>query len=131
VKKLKLNIFYYNVGIVKTSEILPDKSPFNLSILSEEINYSDSIRTNFKIKFLGNDTFSIQEDKDGESGAIKKAKFNNIIKTSIGDIVLVPTSFYKTDITAEFLVKILPYDKVIQDYKNAIAVTAEGTIGRK
>lgn len=129
VKNLNLNVQYFKEGRIITTEIYREKVPLKLTQLNNELATEDTLRANFKVKILSATEFEIiEENKKFKS----KAKFGQKINSPIGEIMLLPsgTDFSK-NINQEFYIKVTPFMKVVEHYRNAIKADATGASGRK
>lgn len=128
-KNLSLNVQYFKEGRIKTTEIYKDKSPIKLTQLNSPLIAEDTLRANFKVKVLSSTDYEIKEENKKFNA---KAKFGQKINSPIGEIMLLPNGGnFSKNTNQEFFIKISPFMKVVENYRNKVTAEATGTTGRK
>ena len=120
VKTLKLNIKVEAVGKVIDNELYESPYPFNI-----EFKSSDSLlytqKGSFLLNIVSKDVIGFTEEEDVAS---KSIKFNEVISTKVGDIIITA----KDDIINNYIgdkyrVSVVPVDDAAVSYKKKISIT--------
>lgn len=120
VKKLKLNIRYFVIGNIRNGELYGNDYPFNINFISED-SISDKSKHSFFIDLSSDTSFEYAED---ENLPFKEYDFGSKIKTSVGDIILVPNTKFLDSFKGKRLkVEINPVTKVASGYRQKIAIS--------
>lgn len=120
VKKLGINVTYFNVGKVKMNEIYGKDKPLRIIFfIKDSILYN--IDTTFTIKHQSKNSFQLIS-QDDEKGNV--FEYGNNITTSFGEINITKVSD-KLEMEQPLMVKILPLKKVAKYYNQAFQVQSE------
>nr|WP_299381607.1 tyrosine-protein kinase [Allomuricauda sp.] len=120
-KMLDLNIQYFVVGNIKSTEIYrKEEIPFSVNFLSND-SIVGSGRYNFFVKVLSGTSFGFKETEDG---AEKKHDFGDKVNTPLGDIILTPKQNLSSFTNKQMQVSILPIEMVADRYRKKTLIKA-------
>ncbi|WP_282148880.1 GumC family protein [Algibacter lectus] len=119
VKKLDLNITYFEESSVKDTEIYKEELPFKASFFIKDSTFFER-GTSFTIKVLTDTSFELSST-DEKSGVTYT--YGESISQQYGDIIITPNNISKDDINTVYIVKTAPLKAVVNNYINAIDVS--------
>ncbi len=123
VKKLRINLRYFILGNIKSSEIYGSENhPFSINFLAAD-SVINSSKHEFYVDLKSDTNFGYSESEDESP---KTYAFGSNIKTEIGDIILIPNSDrLKNYRNSRIKIILSPLDFVAEGYRSRINVSAQ------
>ncbi|MDO9275289.1 MAG: polysaccharide biosynthesis tyrosine autokinase [Lutibacter sp.] len=118
VKSLGTNVTFYKQGNVIKSELFRNDSPIKINFFSPDSVFH-KLDTSFTVKITSESTFTL---KDANGSKSKVHNFGDLIKTRFGEISVTPLKQGKFDDEEEVIVQIVPFESVVNRYRNALQI---------
>ncbi len=114
--QLGLNIKFYELGNIKDSDLYRN-TPFKLNFIKADSIINNS-KANFFINVVSKTNFEFKEDIEGESPEFKSYAFGKVIKTTLGDVVILPKDSNTNGLKGKkYKIEILPLSIIAEYYK--------------
>ncbi|HEY9169459.1 MAG TPA: polysaccharide biosynthesis tyrosine autokinase [Lutibacter sp.] len=118
VKTLRTNVTFFKQGNVIKSEIFSKQAPIKINFFSPDSVFQ-KLDTSFMVKITSESTFTI---KDAEGNRAKDHNFGDLIITNYGEMSITPLKQGEFEDNEEIIVKIAPFQKVVNRYRNALQI---------
>lgn len=118
VKKLKLNMKFYDDGKVRNAELYKTDVPFKVQLFLADSALYD-LDTTFIISARSKSRFILKTEDDEK---IKELVFGKNFKTIFGDINIIPSDVDNIELNKNLIIKIVPVKKVVDEYMDKIVI---------
>lgn len=115
-----LNIKYYSIGKINTTQLSESESPIKIILLNDSIKTSTDIDYSFKINILSNTKFEVTDVDTNESNTYS---FGNKIKSNLGSFIITPNTSFKDNEGQSLLIKVNSIENTVSSLIKKIQIT--------